>query len=134
MNKKVFNLSGREITGFSSDEDCWQVIQKLEIISRCWLDFKPTFLHILDKKHPFFSRNTVCSMESDFGRRVLWGMTFYKKEYIDHCTEKVVSVQTAQDEEELKSILKNHFNISIDYNLKPCNHDLKKEELVRMSL
>ncbi|CAK8684374.1 arylamine N-acetyltransferase, pineal gland isozyme NAT-3-like [Clavelina lepadiformis] len=134
MQKKVFNLSGREITGFSSDEDGWQVIQKLEIISRCWLDFKPTFLHIVDKKQSFLSRNTLCTIENDCGIRVLWGMTFYKKEYIDHCTEKVVSVQTAQDEEELKSILKNHFNISIDYNLKPCSPDLKKEELVRMSL
>ncbi|CAK8684375.1 unnamed protein product [Clavelina lepadiformis] len=126
--KQCFSFAGKEITKPHTEDD-WQLIQKIDTTPRQAFEFQAIFDDIVTQRNCFTNRNTVCRAEREMGFTLLWGMTVYRKEYVDHCTEKVVSVVTANDQEELKMLLKNFFKILIDYDIEPCSFDFTKEHL-----
>ncbi|XP_078492392.1 arylamine N-acetyltransferase 1-like [Ciona intestinalis] len=95
----------------------WKPLYKFDIIPRKWEDFKEMCDYQQDNENNFLKNNTLCSKQSEFGSVALWGWSACEKVFLDSMTEKIKWKRNAKDQDELKEILKQHFQIEIDFDL-----------------
>ena len=99
----------------------WEVIFKFDAIPRKFEDFT----HMCDVQQncvsSFLKHNTLCSLHLNDGSVSLWGWTVRIKKYVDSTTEELVATETAENQQQLKHLLKKYFNIEVDFKINVQN-------------
>ncbi|XP_002126320.2 LOW QUALITY PROTEIN: arylamine N-acetyltransferase, pineal gland isozyme NAT-10 [Ciona intestinalis] len=117
LKKKVLQLDGTTKSEITGKE--WKTVFKFDNVPRKWEDFKEMFDYQQDNEDSFMISNTLCTRQSEFGYVVLWGWFAFEKSFVDPVTEKFKWKCTAKDQKELKEILKKHFQLEVDFDVKP---------------
>uniref|UniRef100_H2ZLG5 arylamine N-acetyltransferase n=1 Tax=Ciona savignyi TaxID=51511 RepID=H2ZLG5_CIOSA len=97
----------------------WESIYKFDLVPRKWEDFKEMFDYQHDSEESFLKNNMLCAKQRDTGSIVVVGWSAHEKIYMDPLTEKYKWKRKQSDQNEVKKILKDHFQIDIDFDLQP---------------
>jgi len=103
----------------------WEVIFKFDTVPRKFEDFTHMCDFQQDCVSNFLKHNTVCSLHLNDGCVSLWGWTVRKKKYVDSTTEELVATETAENQQQLKHLLKKYFNIEVDFKINVQNLNYK---------